>query len=198
MLVQTLPMSHLRALTIPALLLGLAACGDGATLRPAYVYDAYDLSVLSGPAGEGGLAAYLVGEPFPGQEAALREAVEYALTEQRFGPEFPVTTQPPPALLGSAYKVVVVFDPPRQWDGYRICKHDELPQSRGRQGPGLEVLALFCEGHRLMTSTQGSVAAAESPDDPRFGALLEQIALTLFPPLRWQRDLDRDIELGML
>lgn len=182
----------IRPLIACLLLLGLAACGGAATTRPAYVYDAYDLSVLNGPASEGGLAAYLVGEPFPGQEAALRRAVEYALTEQRFGPAFPVTTTPSAELRESAYKVVVVFDPPTQWDGYRICKHDELPQSVGRQGEAIEVLALFCEGHRLMTSTQGHVAAARSPDDPRFRALMEQVALTLFPPLRWQRDLDRN------
>lgn len=192
-----MPLPRLRAPVLPTLLLaafGLAAC-NGATTRPAYVYDAYDLGVLNGPAAEGGLAAYLVGEPFPGREPALRQAVEHALTEQRFGPDFPVTTDPTPALRESAYKVVLVFDPPVQWDGYAICKHGDFPASAGPRDGGVEVLAIFCEGHRLMTSTQGA-AQAGSPDDPAFRALMKQIALDLFPPLRWNRQRDESLETG--
>ncbi|MEX0759411.1 MAG: hypothetical protein WD100_07520 [Tistlia sp.] len=185
-------MVPIRSLTALALILGLAACNLAST-RPAYVYDAYHLGVLSGPAAQGGMAAFLVGEPFPGEEPALRRAVEYALTEQRFGPVFPVTTEPSPALRDSPYKVVLVFDPAGGWDGYAACKHGELPRSVGRRGESLEVLALFCEGHRLMTSTQGRVVAA-SPADPRFQALMKQIALDLFPPLRWNRDADDALE----
>ena len=185
-----------RPLPLCLLLLALAACAVPTT-RPAYVYEAYDLGVLNGPAAEGGLAAYRVGSPFPGQEAALDRAVEQALTAQRFGPDFPVTTDPPPALRDSAYKVVVVFDPATQWDGEAACKHGTLPESGGRRGAGVGVLALFCEGHRLMTAVQGTIPAADSPDDPRFRALLEQVALDLFPPRRWERDAE-GIELGSL
>ena len=188
-------MPPLRPLPALLLALGLAACG-GPVTRPAYVYDAYDLTVLNGPAGQGGMAAYVVGEPFPGQQAALNRAVEHALTHQRFGPEFPVTTQPSPELADSAYKAVLVFDPPTQWDPYGICKHGELPESRGRSGDAVEVLAIFCEGHRRMTSTIGSIAAADSPDDPRFRALLKQIALTLFPPMRPTGDRDDNVQIS--
>lgn len=181
--------------TLVLLALALVAC-DGPVTRPAYVYDAYDITVLTGPAGNGGMAAYVVGDPFPGQEAALRKAVEYALTEQRFGAAFPVTTDPSPELRQAAYKAVVVFDPPTQWDGYAICKYDDFPESRGRRGEAVEVLAIFCQGHRMMTSTQGGIAAASSPEDPRFKALMKQIALTLFPPIRPNGDNDDNIQIG--
>ncbi|SMF24261.1 hypothetical protein SAMN06265365_108107 [Tistlia consotensis] len=193
------PLSRLSVLALATLsVLGLAGCSSGPVSGPAYVYDAYDLSVLNGPAANGGMAAYLSGEPFPGQEAALKRVVDRVLTDHRFGARFPVTTDPSPALKKAAYKVVLVFDPPVKWDEYAVCKNGELPKSMGRQGEGITVLAIFCEGFRRMTSTQGYVPAATSPDDPRFVALMKQITLDLFPPIRPTGDRNSNIELSAL
>ena len=193
------PRLFLPALALAALsALGLAGCADGPVTRPAYVYDAYDLSVLNGPAANGGMAAYLSGDPFPGQEAALKRVVDRVLTDHRFGARFPVTTDPSPALRKAAYKVVLVFDPPVKSDEYAVCDKGELPKSLGRHDGGVTVLAIFCEGFRRMTSTQGYVPAASAPDDPRFVALLKQITLDLFPPIRPTGDRNSNIELSAL
>lgn len=157
----------------------LAACSGGATLPHHYVYEGYRPIYLNYAAGRGGMPTEVVGNPFETPKPQFDAQVAEILENHHFGPELPFLTETPEG-FSSVYHVVVVFDPPIGTAPSRICA-DPNVQAAPRPGE-VGVLAAFCQNDRRITSAGGHVAGAENPDDPRFQALMRQVATLLFPP----------------
>ncbi len=79
-----------------------------------------------------------------------------------------------------AYWVVLVFNPPRSYDGYRACNNH-----RGAGGPTndgyVEVVAAFCSRDKVLGESRGTLSRATGPDDPSFAALIRQVQNDIFP-----------------
>ena len=100
-------LSHLSLV----LALGLSAC-SGTVVRPAYISGSYHPDMVNYAASHGGMRLEVIGNPFGEPQAKLERAVADAMTDSHFGQHMPFITQIP-ADFTSPYRVVILFDPPR-------------------------------------------------------------------------------------
>ena len=168
----------------------VTACARNVTIAHMYRYDNYTFTTLSQPARQGGMWVDIVGNPFNAPQGEVNAVVEYALTNQRFGPEFPVMADPPPD-LSRVYRVLLIFSPAINADLYYMCRDRDQPRDETKSGVAL--IIAFCEGRRTMTSLRATIPEASGPDDPRFRTMMRQVSVNLFPPIPEKRGRDDDI-----
>jgi hypothetical protein len=167
------------------LVLGLAAC-SGTVVRPAYISGSYHPDMVNYAASRGGMRLEVIGNPFDEPRAKLERAVAEAMTDSHFGQHMPFITEVP-ADFTSPYRVVILFDPPRNANPKKLCQQAYAPVA---SQPGrVRLMAVFCDAANEVTSTGGSVGDVGSSGDPGFRKLLAQVSLLLFPP---NDDMDRD------
>jgi hypothetical protein len=80
----------------------------------------------------------------------------------------------------TAYWVVLVFNPPAGFDGYRAC---EGYAGAGRPNPSgaVEVVAAFCSKVHVLGETRAYLDHASGPGDPAFAQLIHQVQTDIFP-----------------
>lgn len=80
----------------------------------------------------------------------------------------------------TAYWVVLVFNPPVNYDGYRACQGYD-----GAGGPyssgAVEVVAAFCSKNHVLGETRAFLDHASGPNDPAFAQLIHQVQTDIFP-----------------
>ncbi len=158
---------------------GLAACSGTTIVRPAYVSGSYHPDVVNYAASRGGMHLVVIGNPFGEPQDKLERAVADSMVDSHFGQSFPFVTHPPVDFT-SPYRVIVLFDPPRNANPKNLCLQPYTPTAT--QPGEVRLMAVFCNAGYEMTSTAGYVGGVASSDDPAFRKLLGQISVLLFPP----------------
>lgn len=164
-------------------LLAAACTPGGAILTHQYINPLYGAGQFAYAGAGRDLRVDVVGNPFDGDPAAFGRAVTDAMQGRHFGPATHFTTTPG-GDARSAYRVVMLFDPPLSLNPMRLC--DDPPSTLPTQaGQGrLFVFAAFCRGSKALTSVKGGIAGAAGPDDPAFRDLVGRVTHALFPPDR--------------
>jgi len=164
--------------------LTIAACAPGnVRLTHQYVNPMYGAGQFAYAGAGRDLRVDVAGNPFGGDAQAFGHAVTDAMQGQHFGPATNFTTSPDQAAR-SAYRVVMLFDPPRSFNPMQLCDGtaSALPTQAGQDG--VSVFGAFCRGNYSLSSAKGRVAAAAGPDDPAFRQLVGRVTHALFPPDR--------------
>lgn len=168
----------------------LAACAGAPMVRPVTIVGGYTPQLLNYAAGKGGMLTEVIGNPFNAPKAEVDAVVLAALERSHYGPHFPFFTQAPEGYT-SPYRVVVALDPAPGVGARTLCAG--RAETRPRAPAELNrVEAALCARELVITSTGGRVAGPLGPRDPVFVRLIEQIALTLFPPFDPDRQDGRD------
>lgn len=173
------------------LLLPLAtvACAPGGAILSHYNLDqGYGAGQFSYAGSGRDFRVDVVGNPFGGDDAAFGRTVTDAMQDRHFGPRTNFTTTPGESAR-SAYRVVMLFDPPVTFNGMRLCGESPtaLPTEAGHDD--VSVYAAFCLGNYSLSRVKGTIGGASGPADPAFRELVGQVTFALFPP---DRQFDRD------
>ncbi len=175
--------TSLKSVSLAALLM-LAACAPGnVRLSHLHIDGVYSASEFAYAGAGRDLRVDVAGNPFGGDRAAFERAVTDAMQGRHWGPLANFTTTPGPDAR-EAYRVVMLFEPPRSFNGARLC--DIAPselRSESDQG-SLSLFGAFCRGDKTMTRVMGRISGAAGPDDPAFRELVGQVTTGLFPPER--------------
>ena len=175
-----------RWFLVPAAAIGLSAC-------TAIVIDSYPRSPIGYSGGDfefatpnGAIVTEVLGNPFSGQQNVFANRVR-SLLKNQVG-DFPTTfVSKPGANTTPPYRIIVVFNPRGNASYNAICEDaNQTPDTTKGKGT-LSVSMVFCDGQKLKTGTRGRVSGVDSPNDPQFTALVQQVANTLIPPFGQQR-----------
>jgi hypothetical protein len=134
--------------------------------------------MLNYAAGQGAMKTEIIGNPFDGPKDDLDRVVTGGLTRSHFGPELAFATSVSPENR-SPYRVVLVFNPTRDYSSGDIC--GATAQATEPGGDRVRVKAAFCSADRAATYTAASVSGVAKPTDPRFRELIRQLGMALFP-----------------
>lgn len=180
-----------------ASLLFAAACAPGGTrLTHQFLSPAYNSGEFAYAGAGRDLRTVVHGNPFGGGqpafgEPAFGEAVTDAMQGRHWGQRTHFTTAPG-ADARNLYKVVLLFDPPIDFTGLRLCRDDDATLAGvPRRGDGIAVFAAFCLGDKSLTGIRGSIPSATGPTDPAFRELIGDVTRALFPPAQPMRGQDK-------
>ena len=163
---------HLPVLlaVLPAGALALSACAGVTTVRSeggsTYSAGLYVQSVAQ----VGTNAVVVRNSPFP------PDAVLAALRDHYRGNRYRFALGTPPDWNG--YTVLIAFGGPAIGNE-SLCANPNQPQ-RSPAGGGVELVAEYCYGNRLVTEVLGRAPALSGPEDPRFRELIGQSVDELF------------------
>ncbi len=160
-----------------ALATAVTACG-GAVLSPTRVSGGYDSSTLNYIAGKGKMYTQIVGNPFEVPKDQLGSAVTRTMFGSHSGPTIRFSTERDPNYT-SPYRVVVVFNPGKTVDPYKLCQ--DVPYPVGKSPGALQVAMAFCSASDYETFINGRLDGVKGPDDPAFRTLIRQMTSSLFP-----------------
>ncbi len=177
-----------RIILAGVLLAALAACGDQVVrLRGQTMSGSYNAGEFGYAAGGRDLRVVVVGNPFGGDQAAFERAVTDAMQGRSPSQKTNFATSPGPSAR-KEYRVVMVFNPPNNLVGDKVCQGDppSLPTAAG-EGTAVALVAVFCRSDQGLTQVRGDIDAAAGPDDPIFAELVGQSTQALFPNKRRKR-----------
>ena len=174
---------------VPAATIGLSACA-------AVIVDSYPSIPINYNEGDfelatpkGAIVTDVLGNPYSGQPGNFADRVRSLLRDQ-VG-EFPVTfVSGPGANTTTPYKIIVVFNPPVNVSYRAICEDPKQTPVAAKGKGTLSVTMVFCDGQKLKAGTRGRVAGVNGANDPKFAALVQQVANSLIPPPGLQRQLN--------
>lgn len=174
-----------------ASLLFAAACAPGGTrLTHQYLSSAYYSGEFAYAGAGRDLRTVVHGSPFGGGQSAFGQAVTDAMQGRHWGQRTNFTTAPG-ADARNLYKVVLLFDPPIDFSGLRLCRDDDATLAGvPRRGDAVSVFAAFCLGDKSLTEIRGSIPSATGANDPAFRELVGQVTGALFPLKRLGDDND--------
>ena len=99
------------------------------------------------------------------------------------GESFAFTSDPthiPPKGYESRYRVVVQFNPPKNFAAENTCSSTK-DVGTGPTGGTVRMLAVFCFDNDMLTQSEGTVSGVSGIDDPKFRSLVRQVIFFLFP-----------------
>jgi hypothetical protein len=106
---------------------------------------------------------------------------------------YPVSFVPQPgADTTQPYKVVVVFNPRSNVDNRTICQTERQTPVTASSPEQVSVTMVFCDGNKLKSGISGRVGGVRDQSDPKFAALVRQVANAMIPPLGLLRQLQTD------
>ena len=176
-----------------ASLLFAAAClpTDGVRLTHEHLSQVYDSGEFAYAGAGRDLHTVVHGNPFGGGQPAFGRAVTDAMQGRHWGQRTHFTTAPG-ADARNTYKVVLLFDPPIDFTGLRLCRDDDATLAGvPRRGDAVQVFAAFCRGDKSLTEIKGSIASASGAKDPAFRELIGDVTSALFPPAHPSRGQDK-------
>lgn len=146
-----------------------------AQTRHEQMWSSYDPSEINGARGGRRLPTLVLGNPFPGPQEAVVDAVAQAMTGNRPSDQAMAARAP--------MRVLVLFNAATR-TGQRICDRSQ-PAPVADTGPGrghVELVATYCRGDQPMTQVWTQMDGVPSAQDPRFADLIKQVMVSLFPP----------------
>lgn len=174
-----------------AMLLTTAACASGnVRLTHQYVNPMYGAGQFAYAGAGRDLRVDVAGNPFGGDAQTFGRAVTEAMQNRHFGPATNFTTSPG-ADARSAYRVVMLFDPPRSFNPMELCDGSASALPTQTDQDGVSVFGAFCRGNYSLSSVKGRIGAADGADDPAFRQLVGRVTHALFPPDRRADPSDR-------
>lgn len=172
-----------------AVLLFAASCSSsGVSLSLQEIDNSYSPGEFAYSSAGRDTRVLVAGVPFAGDHPNFGKTVTDAMQGQHWGQKTNFTTTPGPSVRNS-YRVVMLFNPPRNLNGMRLCDTPAAELPAEPPGDVITLYGAFCREKKSLTEIKGRAAGITSPDDPRFGALVGRVTNGLFPP---NRDLDRD------
>jgi hypothetical protein len=157
----------------------VGGCGDGPSTVPGgyrspATWSSFIYATSSGP-----LLLDVRGDPFGAGPATLETIVAESMTSALPGRPFSMTSDAARAAR-PAFRVVVVLGAARTLDERHVCAGQALsPPPSLSDGGRMDVVATFCDGQSLLSSSRGWVARLEGVGDQRFRQLLGQMARDL-------------------
>ena len=167
-----------RLLSLGAALTALVSCGgDGPSTVPGFRSPAAWSSFVYATT-EGPLLLEVQGDPFGTGKAQLDAMVSRALGAGIPARPFSLTGDPATAPRPN-FRVVIVLGAAKSLDEHAICAGKVKPPSGKMEGGRLDVIATFCDGESLLSSSRGWVAKLDDPQDRRLTLLFNQLARDL-------------------
>jgi hypothetical protein len=149
--------------------------GAQAQTRHEQMWSSYDPTEINGARGGRRLPTLVLGNPFPGPQEAVVDAVAQAMTGGRPNDQAMAARAP--------MRVLVLFNAATR-TGHRICDRSQ-PVPVADTGPGrghVELVATYCRGDQPMTQVTAQMDGVPSAQDPRFADMIKQVMVSLFPP----------------
>ena len=176
-------MKRILSLGAAALAAFVGGCGDGPSTVPGGYRNAATWSSFIYATRDGPLRLDLGGDPFGGNGPDLTQEVTKAMAGAIPGRPFTVTTLAAAAPLADL-RVVMQLGAPANADARDLCAGRTREVRPPAAGGRIEVLAVFCDGSTLLSSSRGWVAKVDGPADRRFRQLIAQLTRDLLgdPP----------------
>lgn len=146
-----------------------------AQMRHEQMWSSYDPGEIHGARGGRKLPTLVLGNPFPGPQEAVVDAVAQAMTGNRPSDQ---------AMAARAPMRVLFYFNAATRTGHRICDRSQ-PAPVADTGPGrgqVELVATYCRGDQPMTQVTAQLDGVPSAQDPRFIDFIKQVVVSLFPP----------------
>jgi hypothetical protein len=171
-------MMNLKSAASLGLSLVLAGCG-GASVGGADYSPAYDFHEFYAVADGKPFRVVVAGNPFPALTAEeSRRRLLPVMQANRPRPRLTFTYDLPADRPRPDYRMVLVFDAASDLTAARVCA-DQVRLSSEPRRRDFEVFAVYCRNEDALSQTTARTPA-ESPEDPRVGALLRSLFLVLF------------------
>lgn len=157
----------------------VGGCGDGPSTVPGGYRSPATWSSFIYATTSGALLLDVRGDPFGAGPATLETIVAESMAAALPGRPFAMTVNPAQAPR-PAFRVVVVLGAAKDLDERDICAGRVPASTLPLAGGGrVDVVATFCDGQSLLSSSRGWVARIEGVGDQRFRQLLGQMARDL-------------------
>jgi hypothetical protein len=164
------------------LVAGLAGCaGTSGTLVHSERYPAYTGAVRSYAAGGRDLKVDIQGNPTRAPQGEVDRAVIAAM-QAAYG-ETTHFTATPDQRARENFRVVLLFDAPRDSNGHALCRGDLGAAPPSPQIP-IRLQAAFCQRHTVLSEVVGEAPAVAGPADPALAQLIGRVTLALLPTER--------------
>lgn len=174
---------RIRRFVLAALFAAASCAPGGVRLSLQEISTAYNPGEFAYAGAGRDLRVVVVGNPFGGDQAAFDKAVTDAMQGQHWGQRTNFTSTPGPDAR-ETYRVVLLFDPPIDFNGSHLCRRSATALPTQSSGGEIALFGAFCRGKRSLTEIKGQIDGAAGPDDPAFRALVGQVTNGLFPPDR--------------
>lgn len=171
------------SLMFTAVLFFLGACAWDVRLTQQEISPSYKAGEFAYAGAGRDMRVVVAGNPFGGDQPTFGKAVTDRMQGNHWGPRTHFTTTPNETAR-SSYRVVMLFGPPRNLVGMRLCREEGAALPTAQTGKEIILFAAFCRSNETMTEIKGRIAGATGPDDPVFGDLVAQVTNALFPPDR--------------
>lgn len=172
--------------------MAVAGCGGGlVVLTRQEASPAYTTGQFAYAAAGRDLRVVIVGDPFGGDQPAFERAVTDAMQGQHWGQRTHFTVDPGESAR-DIYHVVMLFNPPANLPGEKLCRDEPATLSPKAYTEGrLGVYGAFCRSDKLLTRVRGTIKGAGGPDDRLFRDMVGQVTNALFPLRQGHDDDDR-------
>lgn len=169
----------IKYLLLGTAVFGLAACGMVTVYEPNYSQGYYD-GALEYAASKGEIHTEIEGDRLGMPKDRFDDVVTRSMHGANFGPKVAYTTGHSDKTI-KAYKVVMVFNGPRNLAPSDLCAEDRKPVPTQNAKGRVVIYSVFCQYERVLSEVGGSVSGVSGPDDPKFRSLVRQVTASLFP-----------------
>lgn len=166
-----------RLLGVLGVAVGLAACNSAPTVYNSRIYHDAWPTFFSGSS-QGEFLAVVWGNPFNAEQERTNAVVLDSVDQAYNRANYSFSTNPESVDPLAPY-VSVVFNASSAASGLPCSDLTALQPRRTASG-GVSVHAALCRGGSALTGARGYVDKVSGPEDPRFEALMYQIAVELF------------------
>jgi len=149
----------------------------------------YSPSLVAYASKDGYLPVALYGQPVAGDKAAIDAAVVRNLRIPAHFSQVPIQATAE-AQQGEGHRLVLLFDPQPQTNGYRACARTVPPPAPA--GPTLRVRAVFCSGDGWASEGLAAMPRPARADAPELRDAINTLLQIVLPLRNPHHDRDND------
>ena len=170
----------LFALGVGALVTACAGLGPSGVSAQRGEWSFYAPSYLRYVVAAGEVNTVIFGQPFAMEMAAFETHVTGLMDGRPIWASAANYTTRPSDKARKAFWVVVVFNPPINYDGHNACAKSD--QGGGPVSGQVQLVAAFCSTTHMLSEVYASAPNVSGPNDPTFERLIHQTLIELLPP----------------